>query len=178
MLPDGPWGPVPACRNDGYLLRENNINGRLAELQADAVIQFKLYGDAAYRTDTHRTGGRKGAALSDAQKRENENMSKARERVWSEVLVVRLLRLQEESQSIPPASGQYILYSQTSYMFARKSLSSHFTDASVACACAVVVHADIAAQHAVLRFQLLPSLFARAAMTFPTLSIIMSECAL
>jgi hypothetical protein len=54
---------------------------RLAELQADAVIQFKLQGDAAYRTDTHLTSGHKDAAVSDAQKREKESMSKAREYV-------------------------------------------------------------------------------------------------
>jgi hypothetical protein len=83
VVPDGMimdlWGPVPGSRNDGYLLAQSQINRRLAQAQVGAPIQYKLYGDAAYRTDTHITSGHKGANLTRAQVQENRSMSKARE---------------------------------------------------------------------------------------------------
>jgi hypothetical protein len=48
------YGPTSLRRNDLTLLRKkSNINGRLVVLQANAVLQYIVMGDSAYKTIAH-----------------------------------------------------------------------------------------------------------------------------
>ena len=42
------WGPFSVRHNDLYSFRHSNINTLIAGMQADELLQFRIYGDSAY----------------------------------------------------------------------------------------------------------------------------------
>lgn len=72
------WGPAPGRRHDSYLLRQSNLNTRLAALQLGKPFQGKVYGDAAYAVMSHIDRGYRGANLTNAQKAYNTELSRVR----------------------------------------------------------------------------------------------------
>lgn len=73
------FGPVSGRRHDSYMLRESRLNERVAEVQRESPVQYKVYGDAAYGgTHTHISRGHVGAVLTADQLEENQRMSRVR----------------------------------------------------------------------------------------------------
>ena len=82
MLPNGIiadlYGPYPGRRHDSFLLGDSMLNDRLQLWQQNEPVQYKVYGDSAYPVQSHISRGHKGVALTEAQQRENRDMSAAR----------------------------------------------------------------------------------------------------
>ena len=49
------YGPISLRQNDLSLLRESNINDKLATLQLGELIQYIIFGDSAYKRRSHIT---------------------------------------------------------------------------------------------------------------------------
>lgn len=62
------WRPAPGRRHDAYLVRESEINTRLAYEQLGSASQGKVYGDAAYPIMSHIDRGYRGAVLTATQR--------------------------------------------------------------------------------------------------------------
>ena len=57
------WGPASVRRNDNFTLHRSGIENKLAELQRDNPLKFRVHGDSAYTvTDYLVSGGGKGMA--------------------------------------------------------------------------------------------------------------------
>jgi hypothetical protein len=73
------YGPTSLRRNDLTLLRKkSNINGRLVVLQANAVLQYIVMGDSAYKTRSHITSYLIAADHIDGYLAWNRQMKKVR----------------------------------------------------------------------------------------------------
>lgn len=74
------FGPVSFRRHDLELVEESDINDRLADLQEDEEVQYKLYGDRIFLFTSHILRAHPGDvhALTPQQSRENSIMSKTR----------------------------------------------------------------------------------------------------
>lgn len=71
------YGPCSFRHNDLELLRDSQLNGRLADVQAGETLQFASYGDGIFPIDTHVIGKHIGDT-TPAERYENRMMSKIR----------------------------------------------------------------------------------------------------
>ena len=73
------YGPTSLRRNDLVLLRESNINHRIATLQiGEQDMQLKIFGDSIYPHLSHLYTYRKGQNLSEAQRTFNYKVKAVR----------------------------------------------------------------------------------------------------
>ena len=72
------FGPFSFRHNDLELLRDSELNARLAAVQRGRAKQFCSYGDGIFPIDTHTIGKHVGDNLTDREKYENRMMSRIR----------------------------------------------------------------------------------------------------
>ena len=60
------------------MLVKNKLNDRLARVQENNPIQYKVYGDAAYPITSHVDRGFRGANLTASQRAYNRELSRVR----------------------------------------------------------------------------------------------------
>jgi hypothetical protein len=73
------WGPVSLRHNDLYTYEYSKINEIIGLLQLGDELQYKIYGDSAYFTDTYLRVRHSYDNLTDREKLENKALSSCRE---------------------------------------------------------------------------------------------------
>ena len=77
-------GPTSLRRNDLYVLAKSDINNRIAEIQLQAMLQFIIFGDSAYKTRSHTRSYYTRDDMRHCHRRWNSKLKSVRESIeWN-----------------------------------------------------------------------------------------------